>query len=150
MKRFSAVFRYAIIAFCLLVLQRYQTQWFFSQFQKYLLLSIKLGKKSIILRQFLRISRITFVLIFETGCLPMSQRNFPASFWNSEYQYPVSSVSGASGAASSLSSLAMGHAALISGHHTAADIYGAAAHDPYANLFGYGAAAGNTTGKSSR
>ena len=79
------------------------------------------------------------------GCLPMSQRNFPASFWNSDYQYPASSVSGASGAASSLSSLAMGHAALISGHHTAADIYGAAAHDPYANLFGYGAA-GNTTG----
>ena len=76
----------------------------------------------------------------------MSQRNFPASFWNSDYQYPVSSVSGASGAASSLSSLAMGHAALISGHHTAADIYGAAAHDPYANLFGYGAAAGNTAG----
>ena len=76
----------------------------------------------------------------------MSQRNFPASFWNSDYQYPVSSVSGASGAASSLSSLAMGHAALISGHQTAADIYGAAAHDPYANLFGYGAAAGNTTG----
>ena len=81
------------------------------------------------------------------GCLPMSQRNFPASFWNSDYQYPASSVSGASGAASSLSSLAMGHAALISGHHAAADIYGAAAHDPYANLFGYGAA-GNTTGRN--
>ena len=77
----------------------------------------------------------------------MSQRNFPASFWNSDYQYPTASVSGASGATSSLSSLAMGHAALISGHHTAADIYGAAAHDPYANLFGYGAS-GNTTGKN--
>ena len=75
----------------------------------------------------------------------MAQRNFPASFWISDYQNPAASVAGASGATSSLSSLAMGHA-LISGHHTAADIYGAAAHDPYANLFGYGAA-GNATGK---
>ena len=75
----------------------------------------------------------------------MAQRQFPASFWISDYQNPATSVPGAAGATSSLSSLAMGHAALISGHHTAADIYGAAAHDPYANLFGYGAA-GNATG----
>ena len=79
------------------------------------------------------------------GCIPMAQRQFPASFWISDYQNPATSVPGASGATSSLSSLAMGHAALISGHHTAADLYGAAAHDPYANLFGYGAA-GNATG----
>ena len=115
-----------------------------------MILSLKQAKiYHIIASNFYIYQQYNFFLIFKTGCLPMSQRNFPASFWNSEYQYPVSSVSGASGAASSLSSLAMGHAALISGHHTAADIYGAAAHDPYANLFGYGAAAGNTTGKVS-
>ncbi|TRY76239.1 hypothetical protein TCAL_09229 [Tigriopus californicus] len=53
-----------------------------------------------------------------TSSIPLSQRNLPASFWNSDYHY-------SSSAALSSQLAAAGHAALAAGH---ADIY-----DPYTN-----------------
>ena len=63
--------------------------------------------------------------------MPLSQRNLPASFWNSEYQYPAAAAAASAASLSSLTAAA-GHAALAAGH---ADLYAAASagHDPYGN-----------------
>ncbi|XP_040563422.1 uncharacterized protein [Lepeophtheirus salmonis] len=65
--------------------------------------------------------------------LPLSQRNLPPSFWNSDYQYPLSSLGHFHAGSSSVSGSVAGGGIGIS----ASDSY---SHDPYTNPAFLGAA----------
>ena len=103
-----------------------------------------------------------FSLVADSSIIPLSQRNLPASFWNSDYQHYSAASAANSNSSSSLSHLAAAghaHAALqahASSHaHDLYDPYGTntlLGNDPWQNYMAagsaYRAAAGAAAGMS--